>query len=152
MVEKVFRREDLYQGAHVDRAPDICFLFRSGYKALGTLEFTSQKLIEPAFGNSGDHRMEGFIALSGSAVRNGTQLTGAQIIDLAPTVLYLLGCPIPPDMDGKVLVSALKPEYLAQNQIQHAEATSEREALEGAYTPEQSEEIKARLKGLGYWG
>ncbi len=38
--------------------------------------------------------------------------TGAQIIDLAPTILHLMGVPVPDDMDGQVLTEALKDEYL----------------------------------------
>jgi bisphosphoglycerate-independent phosphoglycerate mutase (AlkP superfamily) len=33
----------------------------------------------------------------------GRQLDGAQIVDVAPTVLQLLGLPIPIDMEGKAL-------------------------------------------------
>jgi len=55
-------------------------------------------------------------------------------------------------MDGRVLVEALKEEYVMANEIRYAEATSEVEALEPAYSPEESEEIKERLKGMGYMG
>jgi len=152
VVAQVFRREDLYSGPHLERAPDVCFLLREGYKALGTLDFTSHRVMEPVFGNSGDHRMTGFIAMRGPAVKNRAELSGARIIDVTPTILYLMGIPIPKDMDGRVLVEALKEEYVMANEIRYTEATSEAEALEPAYSPEENEEIKERLKGMGYMG
>ena len=30
-----------------------------------------------------------------------------RIVDLAPTVLHVMGCPVPDDMDGRVLTEAL---------------------------------------------
>lgn len=90
--------------------------------------------------------------MAGPNVKEKASLEGARIIDLAPTILYLLGCSIPQDMDGRVLAQALRPEYLAANQILHTPTTSEKESIESAYSSEQSEEIKSRLKGLGYWG
>ena len=152
VVAQVFRREDLYSGPHLERAPDVCFLLREGYKALGTLDFTSHRVIEPVFGNSGDHRMTGLIVMRGPAVKNKGKLSGARIIDVTPTILYLMGIPIPKDMDGRVLVEALKEEYVMANKIRYTEVTSEAEALEPAYSPEESEEIKERLKGMGYMG
>lgn len=152
VVAQLFRREDLYSGPHLERAPDVCFLLREGYKALGTLDFSSHRVIERVFGNSGDHRMTGFIAMRGPAVKNKAKLSDAKIIDVTPTILYLMGIPIPEDMDGRVLVEALKDEYVMANEIRYTEVTSEVEAVESAYSPEESEEIKERLKGLGYMG
>ena len=152
IVERIFRREDLYWGPQLERAPDLCFLLKERYKALGTLDFSSHRVIEPVFGNSGDHRMEGFVVVRGPAVKDKARLEGARIIDVAPTILYLLGVPIPSDVDGRVLVAALKEEYVMANEIVHSETPSEVEILEPAYSPEESEEIKERLKGMGYWG
>jgi len=35
------------------------------------------------------------------------EISGARIIDLAPTILHLMNVPVPDDMDGRVLTEAL---------------------------------------------
>lgn len=47
----------------------------------------------------------------------GQQVHGADIRDLAPTILYAPGCPVPCDMDGRVLEQALEPGVLQRNPV-----------------------------------
>ncbi|MFT7301592.1 MAG: putative AlkP superfamily phosphohydrolase/phosphomutase/tetratricopeptide (TPR) repeat protein [Akkermansiaceae bacterium] len=49
------------------------------------------------------HRDQGVIAMAGPGVRKGEQITGANLLDIAPTILNLLGLPAGKDMDGKSL-------------------------------------------------
>jgi hypothetical protein len=49
---------------------------------------------------TGGHGPLGLIAVSGAAGR----FTGGHIADLAPTVLDLLGVPVPPALDGRSLL------------------------------------------------
>lgn len=60
---------------------------------------------------------DGVLLLYGEGVRPGELLTGARIVDLAPTLLYGLGFPVARDMDGKVLTSAFEPGFLARNPV-----------------------------------
>jgi len=41
--------------------------------------------------------------LKGNNVRKNKIIKGAEIIDILPTVLYMMGIPVPIDVDGKVL-------------------------------------------------
>ena len=152
VVAQVFRRHDLYNGPYVDNAPDVVFLLRPTYKALGTLDFSSNRVVESAFGNSGDHHMDGFLAMQGPGVRPGHGLDGARILDMAPTILYLLGLPIPADMDGQVLAQALTPEFMATHAVTVAGPHAEAAQGETGYTAEEEEEITRRLERLGYLG
>ena len=43
---------------------------------------------------------------------------GARLIDMAPTILHLMGEPTPEDMDGRVLEELFEPEFLARHPIQ----------------------------------
>ena len=63
-------------------------------------------------GLDGSHVTEGMLILQGPAVRANYCLECAHIVDIAPTVLYLLGVPVPADMEGHVLVDALAPATL----------------------------------------
>ena len=152
VVARVFRREELFSGPFVKEAPDVTFLLEGVYKALGTLEFASNRVIEPAFGNSGDHRMDGFIAMLGQQIKRGMRIQGASILDLAPTVLYLLGLPVPEDLDGRVLTEPLSDEFLARRPVGGATAVGWKQQIEPGYTPEETEEVKKRLRSLGYLG
>lgn len=58
---------------------------------------------EHAGGNSG------FLLAVGAGVRAGAVLEGASVLDLAPTILYLMGLPVARDMEGRALVELLDP-------------------------------------------
>lgn len=59
----------------------------------------------------------GIIILNGTPFRKGASIGGATIYDIAPTVLHVLGLPVPRDMEGKVLREALDPVWLEANPI-----------------------------------
>ncbi|MCJ7667414.1 MAG: phosphodiesterase, partial [Anaerolineae bacterium] len=90
------------------------------------------------------------IILWGEKVKRGETIEGARIIDLAPTILYLMGLPIPVDMDGRALTEALKPEFVSQNPPLFSDLGSDRESGRDVYSPQEEEEVRERLKGFGY--
>ena len=53
------------------------------------------------------HRPLGIFAAAGPGIRAGARLHGGSILDIAPTVLALLGLPAARDMPGRVLAEAL---------------------------------------------
>ncbi|HLG13514.1 MAG TPA: alkaline phosphatase family protein [Blastocatellia bacterium] len=154
LIGPIWRREDLYNGPHLDEAPDIQFLPADmTNKPLGTLDLTSNKFITPVYGNSGDHRMNGILLGRGPEIRRGHRIAGARIIDFAPTILHSFGVEIPSDMDGRVLEELFTDEYLGNVPVRAsgAEAYAEADGSVGM-TDEESEEIRQRLRGLGYLG
>jgi len=40
-------------------------------------------------------------------------------MDIAPTILYLMGQPIPQDMDGKVLLDIIDDDFKANNPVSY---------------------------------
>jgi hypothetical protein len=52
---------------------------------------------------SGSHRLGGVLIAAGPAIKPGSTLQGARIIDLMPTWLHLLGQKIPGEVEGKVI-------------------------------------------------
>ncbi len=54
------------------------------------------------------HRPQGIFVLHGPGIRADERIEGATLLDIAPTVLTLLGLPIGEDMEGKPLVSAFE--------------------------------------------
>jgi hypothetical protein len=96
--------------------------------------------------------MNGVVALWGPGVKRGHKLEGAQIIDLAPTILALLGVEIPRHMDGRVLEDAFEAGAIAP--VWGAPAPPTPPSGEGTFdlSEEEQAEIAARLRGLGYVG
>ena len=53
---------------------------------------------------AGGHWNRGFVVAAGPGIAAGTQLAQAEAVDIAPTILRLMGCPIPGHFDGRPLL------------------------------------------------
>jgi predicted AlkP superfamily phosphohydrolase/phosphomutase len=155
VVETIYRREEIYSGDQLERAADIIFIPRRlEYFGFGEYEFGSHKIIEPMKrGISGTHRMEGIFLAYGKAIRAGLRLSDAQIVDLAPTIMHLMGESVPDHMDGRVLSEILSDAF------QFGEVTRQRSEWNGVsgdsdsqFTDEEAELLSERLRNLGYVG
>ncbi len=153
LFDRVYFREELYEGPYLDEAPDVIFVPRDmSYKALGTLDFTSNNFTDPVYGNSGDHRMNGIFLGMGPDFASGREIDSLSILDIAPTVLYLLGLPIPRAMDGRIAEAALDERYLTQNQPEFVDKEVLGRIGPGRMSAEDRDDIKRRLEGIGYIG
>jgi predicted AlkP superfamily phosphohydrolase/phosphomutase len=158
LVAHVHEREELYHGPHSGLAPDLTVVLGDWrYRTIGLHDFATHRVISPSFGPTGDHRMEGILVASGPAVRSGAQLRDAALLDIAPTVLHLLGVPVPSDMDGRVLTELLGPtvprHHLPAHSPAFATVTAERTSAalaESGYSAEDDAAIRQRLTDLGY--
>ncbi len=154
VVEHIYRREEIYSGDYLEQAPDIVFIpTRMEYFGFGEYEFGSHKIIEPLQrGISGTHRMNGIFMAYGANIRPVGELSGAQITDLAPTILHLMGEPVPAHMDGRVLTELL-PAGFRPVQTVDAKEWEPQPAGEGdALSEEDVEILTGRLRDLGYVG
>lgn len=166
VVKQAFRREEIYRGEYVHLAPDLviawnldgdyAYLSRPSYASKSRLPIEKVKkreLSRSAFmvNRSGSHREMGVFALNGEGLRPGYQSMGAEIIDVAPTVLYLMGLAVPKDMDGKVLLDCFLPQYLEKHPVSYHEAEWKApENAHYAYTEDEEAKISDKLKALGY--
>ena len=152
VVEHVFRREEIYSGPALDSMPDLVAQPVGGYQI--ATRFKESLLFSPlAEGFTGNHRMDGVLIMVGYPVAPGQAIQGAGIADLFPTILYLLDVPLPPNLDGEVLIQALKTNYVRSRPIRRrAEGPSPpgQTSGEGTYSSEDAMEIRDRLQGLGY--
>jgi predicted AlkP superfamily phosphohydrolase/phosphomutase len=97
------------------------------------------------------HKLDGVILMAGRGIGKG-EITGANVYDIAPTALVLLGLPPAQDMHGKVLWSALD-ESIPRDRFGVLIPTYETGDSTGTGTPLESpvdEELKERLRSLGY--
>ena len=164
VVERVFRRDELYWGPHADLAPDLIvhladYSYTFDWRIPLDFDGTHEDLpvvgpLTPEYSsNCGYHRLDGILMLSGSGIRKGVQLDPAQIQDVVPTALYLQGLPIPADMDGKVLSEAIEPALLDRRPVEYSTPTESSEKGDPSgevYSEEEAEAVANRLRDLGY--
>lgn len=163
IVKKAYRKEDLYDGDYIDKAPDIIISWNldNNYSYLYRPSFVSRKSIsiekmaakeieksDYMLNRSGSHRDEGIFVIAGKKINAKADINNVEIIDIAPTILYILDIPIPIDMDGKVLLNCFEEDYIKTPVFKKVNM-SEPEA-DYHYTDEETDKIKERLKGLGY--
>ncbi|MFL6233235.1 MAG: alkaline phosphatase family protein [Thermoanaerobaculia bacterium] len=60
---------------------------------------------------------DGVLLLYGEGIRPNALLTGARLVDVAPTLLYGLGFPVSRELDGQVLTAAFDKRFLASNPV-----------------------------------
>ena len=101
--------------------------------------------VEPDGNLPGTHRPEGIVALSGVDIPPGRHLQ-ANLTDATPTILALLGLPIPAHIEGRPIVSP--PAPVRQHAPAPALAGPHPSAFEYSY--EDQKVIEQRLADLGY--
>jgi len=154
LVERVYTREEIYSGPYTDRTPDLIVQPRGWeYMAFGHADFGSNRLVEPIIGLSGHHRPDGVLILAGPGVRVGTQLEGANIMDLTPTVLHAMGLGVPSDMDGRVLSEAFEPASPGAQPVKHTQASVYKDSnTKPDLSEDEMAEVQEKLRGWGYAG
>jgi len=98
---------------------------------------------------SGDHRSEGIFQAAGPGLRQGQLSQPPSLCDIAPTLYYMSGLPIPDDMDAHLISEIWQPQILDQNPPQY------RSPLPPPQTdinlrPHEASAVQERLRGLGY--
>jgi hypothetical protein len=100
------------------------------------------------------HGPPGILLMMGGPVKPGTVIEGAHILDLYPTMLYLLGLPVPKDVTGKVMLDALDPEFVRQHPVRTIptyETLGPARGLPGGRRESgQDERELDKLRSLGY--
>jgi predicted AlkP superfamily phosphohydrolase/phosphomutase len=82
----------------------------------------ARRLLAPSRGEvpaSGTHAgaPDGVLLAFGDGVRAGAAINGASVLDITPTVLYLMGLPVARDMEGRVLTEMLDEEFTRSHPI-----------------------------------
>jgi predicted AlkP superfamily phosphohydrolase/phosphomutase len=146
IVDRCHLREDLYGGPHTASAPDIVIDWKDMEYWSYDVITGGRKIVSPNLETrSGGHRMNGIFVAAGPGVRQGAAVE-ANVVDVAPTVLRLLGLPSQLNMDGRALDEVL----LDTSPRQPAEAAGAVPQGDGAYTDEEEEAVRERLRQLGY--
>jgi arylsulfatase A-like enzyme len=84
-------------------------------------------------------------------MRKGYALGESNVVDVAPTLLYAMDLPVQENMDGRALVEAFDPDYVAASPVR-VDQVPEPEEPEGGYDYSDDEigSVQDELKALGY--
>ncbi|GAB7081727.1 alkaline phosphatase family protein [Megalodesulfovibrio paquesii] len=152
-ITAVRRRAELFSGAAAEHAPDLLVACAPGYQIIVPNELLrfDQKFDGDMFLAhqwSGRHEQFGILVLHGPGVRHAV-LPWAEMPDVAPTLLHLLGEAVPPHMEGRVLREVLEGEADTMAGASTVDATTH-VAETRELTPEEEAAIAQQLQDLGY--
>lgn len=156
IVRRVWTREEAFAGPSMNLASDLTLELRD-FGFFSVLRGGSVLKKRPVV--MGTHHPEGVLGVCGPGVRRGTRLDALHLLDIAPTALYLLGLPIPDDLEGRVSSEIFSKEFLRSRQAIHGDATESTQSVgyeqssdvaEAYQDAEEEEQIMMRLRALGY--
>jgi predicted AlkP superfamily phosphohydrolase/phosphomutase len=148
LVDAVLKKEEVYNGPYLQFAPDLFIIMKGGKILIQKDMHNGTFHYNPHIG--GTHRVDGIFLARGNLVNGPLKLCNLKIVDLAPTILYLMGIEIPEDMDGRVLKEIIKDDFLKQHSVNYG-VSSRIEDRQGTYGEEDAEKIKENLRNLGYY-
>jgi predicted AlkP superfamily phosphohydrolase/phosphomutase len=133
----VFKPEEIYHKV-ANVAPDLIVHFGALYwRSIGGVGYPTIHVLENDTGpDDCNHAQFGSFILAAAHSPLHGEITGAHLLDIAPTLLDLAGYEIAPSMQGRSLVAG---------------RTSE-SADQGEYTSDDETIVRDRLSGLGYIG
>lgn len=151
LLKAVLRREDVFPGEQMEKAPDLTLVpFDHGFVSVLDAEpvVAIRSLVK------GTHYPEGILVAGGPGIRQGVVLPRQSIVDVAPTLLYSLGLPIPSDFEGRVIEGLFQPELLDVRPVEFGPPTippgPRRTQTQAKPDEEEQELVLGRLKALGY--
>jgi tetratricopeptide (TPR) repeat protein len=149
-VEEIYRWADELVGEYMaaaDESTTLVVLSDHGF-SLGTLHRDPSFTRDMRRVSAEYHRDEGVLYLWGRSVRPGMTIERAEQLDIAPTLLALLGIGAARDMPGRVLSEALTLE--APDRVVDSFEGSSTERSHGPRASRVDPAILDRLRALGY--
>lgn len=152
IVTRIRTREEAFPGKYAHLAPDLTLTLRDG----GLVSILNADApVKPRPEPAGTHRPEGIFIARGPGIRSGVEVPPLSILDVAPSLLYSLGLPIPEDFEGRLPENVFDGAALAAVPPLAGAPTRPVEMLaakHGDDTLDAAGEaaILERLKGLGY--
>ncbi|MGD2158282.1 MAG: alkaline phosphatase family protein [Anaerolineales bacterium] len=148
---KIYPKSDLYRGPFIQDAPDL-ILEMDDFSTEVMAELSNTSLFIPNIDRSGTHTLEGIFIASGPGIRNIKDFR-ASLMDIAPTVVHMMGGIIPIESDGRVLLDIFNDKSeVHQRDIQKQKIGLSEMAVSTVLNPEEQEQVEKQLQDLGYMG
>ncbi len=101
VIDRTFRKKDIFSGPFVDIAPDLVALPGEATEINGSLG--KSEIFWNKHHWQATHAMDGMFLFYGPDFRKGGYNGRASLLDIMPTILHVMGAAVPKDVDGKVL-------------------------------------------------
>ncbi|MAU01788.1 MAG: hypothetical protein CL608_32025 [Anaerolineaceae bacterium] len=145
---QIHRKEAVYSGPFLAGAPEL-IINMDDFHTEVMAELGKGYLFDHAPLRSGNHTPEGILIAAGPDMAPGQNID-ANLIDIAPTVLHLLGLAIPEAMDGQVCLDLFTPDSaVRQREIKYDSSQYQARQSE-EFTEEEAAQIEKQLRDLGY--
>ena len=157
LVDKIVPSDHVVHGPYDQRSPDLHVVL-DGYRTIVFPLFATDSRIvtRQIRGDSGCHRLHGIFVAWGPEIKAGKTVDETHIMDLTPTILHLMGLPVPDDIDGHVLTDALTTSHPVKRRPAGPSAALRTspagDEAETNLSAEETAEVEDRLRALGYLG
>lgn len=142
-IERISRREDLFDGEHVNQFPDLIVELDPDFVPMTSLASSELTELGPPPFREGEHRWDGVFIAAGDGIRQQPDIKNLRLLDVTPTLLHGAGLAIPEQFDGIVLQEIFEGEN--QPVYQKFEVPDS-----GKSQSTSSDALADRLRGLGY--
>jgi predicted AlkP superfamily phosphohydrolase/phosphomutase len=147
VVTNIFKREEVFDGPAMSRAPDLLLVLRDfGFVSIKN----KAPVVEPRQIMAGTHHPDGVLFASGAGIKQGEITERYNVADVGATLLYSLGLEVPEDFDGRVAEGLFAREYLEQNPVVIGSSTTGPRREQDAEYVTDEQKITEQLKMLGY--
>jgi arylsulfatase A-like enzyme len=133
----------------------LSYITRQGYEFQSSPGKDPGRIFaKPGTHESGSHRQDGLLIAAGARVHHlGRIQARISLVDLAPTILALLDCPVPEEMDGKPRQDLFELEKITWSKSSmpgRPELPGSPGANRNVLSESEEQEMIERLKSLGY--
>jgi predicted AlkP superfamily phosphohydrolase/phosphomutase len=142
-VGRVWRKEEVFKGRYAAEAPDLLLEAAPLYSLTH-----ARSAVEEADWLSGDHRVDGVLAVAGGRVDPASLPDTARLVDLAPTILAAARAPASVRHSGAAVPSIVggDRDFAVSSTGAEERPFDPREGLDET----EAEEVEEHLRGLGY--
>lgn len=156
IVSQIIPQSEAFHGPYATWGPDLVvvmrgmsYITRQGYEfSAGAKSFFSP----PNTHESGSHRIDGMFFVAGPSFRASGRLRQFSILDLAPTIMYLMGFSVAQNMDGSLLLETIKEKERTLKDLSYVYDSQTSDSGLGQLNEDEEKELTERLKNLGYLG
>lgn len=142
LMTEIRRREDVFEGPHTPRSPDLVAVADDMHVTLQTGFTGGEAFVRDEWS---EHRQHGALLTAGDSFANRPEVRDRHVLDVFPLVAELAGVSVPADLDGEVPAERFAYDPDPTVRESHNGATPARDYSEG-----ENEDVREQLRGLGY--
>ena len=151
IIKNFWRADELYPAEQAEAYCDFILEADEDYAVVDYC-YSPEELERPVMDYLiATHEVTGVVAYWGNHSAGVGPVDSMNLVDICPTILHAMGLPIPNDLDGR---PAMLTQEMSSRHVETFDPSAELKfgtvSSEPVYTEEEEEQIKDRLRDLGY--